>query len=92
MSRSKWRGLQALVQEAVDHGSRAVERVQLESARRPFAILEHLPIVAPAARIVHAAHDVSVLTTHAVIRAVNEVAGAAVAAAIDLAERDARRG
>lgn len=84
---AKWLGLQALVQDAVEHGSRAIERVQLESARRPFAILEHVPGVAEAARVVHAAHDVSVITTHAVVRAVNGAAGAAIAAAIEAARR-----
>ncbi len=36
----RWRGLLALVRDAVEHSSRAVERIQLDVAERPFAILE----------------------------------------------------
>lgn len=82
-ARAQWRGLQALVTEAVDHGSRAVERIQLESARRPFLVLERLPGIAPIAAFVHAGYDASVIATHAIIRLANEGAGAAAAKAID---------
>ena len=40
---SRARGLAALVRDAVEHGSRAVEKVHLEIARRPFTVLEHVP-------------------------------------------------
>ncbi len=65
------RGVKALLRDAVHHGSVAVERVQLETARRPFAILEAIPGVKVPAAIVHVIHDASVTGTHAVIRAVN---------------------
>ena len=39
----RWRGLVALVRDGVEHGSRAVEKVHLETAERTFAILEADP-------------------------------------------------
>jgi hypothetical protein len=65
------RGVKALLRDAVHHGSVAVERIQIETARRPFAILEAIPGVKIPAAIVHVIHDASVSGTHAVIRAVN---------------------
>lgn len=73
-TKERWRGLAALVQDAVDHGSRAVERVQKATAQRPFAVLEKIPSIATVARGVHAVHDASVTTVHGAIRAVNRVA------------------
>ena len=79
----RWRGLVALVRDAVEHGSRAVEKVQLETAGRPFGILEHIPAVAEPTRLVHAIHDATVSGVHGVIRAV----GRTVATTVDLALR-----
>jgi len=87
MSASRWRGLQRLVEDAVEHGSRAIERVQVESARRPFAILESLPGLGPFARAVHALHDASSATTHLTIRGVNSLVGVVLRPAIDRLER-----
>lgn len=64
------RGLVALVVDAVEHGSRAVERVQKVNAGRTFAVLEAVPMIAAPAKVVHAVHDFSLVTTHATIRAV----------------------
>jgi hypothetical protein len=74
----RWRGVVALVRDAVEHGSRAVERIQIESARRPFGIIEHIPGVATPTRIVHGIHDASVTAVHEVIRAVNGAIGGTV--------------
>ena len=81
----KWRGLQMLVEEAVEHGSRAIERVQLETARRPFRLLALVPALAPAAGLVHAVHDAAVRTSHRSVRTVNAVVGAGTRAALDVA-------
>ena len=70
-SMGKWRGAVALLRDAVEHGSRAVERIQIETARRPFGIIEHIPVVAAPTRVVHGVHDASVMAVHEVIRAVN---------------------
>jgi len=79
----KLRGLAALVRDAVDAGSRAVERVQKDTA---YAVLEQVPGIDRAARGVHAVHDVGLSTVHGAIRLVNQVAGAAAAQVIDLVE------
>ena len=81
------RGLRALVQDVVEHGSSAIERVHLATARRPFAVLESIPGVAPPARLVHAVHDVSVAGVYATIRLVNRAVGASVELALDAVER-----
>ena len=74
----KWRGVAALVRDAVEHGLRAVERVQIETAKRPFTILEAIPPIATPTKIVHVVHDASVATVHVAIRAVNSVAHAGI--------------
>jgi hypothetical protein len=83
----KWRGLKALVHDAVEHGSRAVERVHLDTSRRPFAILEHVPIVAGPSKVVHAVHDALVSTTYATVRVVNAVIGKAADVAFDMLDQ-----
>jgi hypothetical protein len=82
-TKERWRGLAALVQDAVEHGSRAVERVQKATAERPFAVLEKIPSIATVAKGVHAIHDASVSTVHGAIRTVNRVAGRTVTIVVD---------
>ena len=82
----QWRGLKDLLQDAVEHGSRAVERVHLETARRPFARLEERPGIAAPARVVRVAYEAYVTTTYEVVRLVNRAVGAAIDAALDAAE------
>ena len=86
-SLGKWRGAVALVRDAVEHGSRAVQRIQIESARRPFGIIEHIPGVAAPTRIVHGVHDASVTAVHEIIRAVN----VAVTTTVDFALQEAEK-
>ncbi len=83
----RWRGLKSLLIDAVEHGSRAVERVQKETAARPFAILEDLPDVGAPAKIVHAVHDVAVTGVHGAIRVVNKLVGATADVAFDVLEK-----
>jgi hypothetical protein len=80
VKKAMWRGVVALVGDAVEHGSRAVERVHLETAKRPFVILEHVPVVAPFARVVHVAHDATTRTVYGTIRAVSAGIGAVIRA------------
>jgi hypothetical protein len=82
----RWRGLVALVRDAVEHGSRAVERVHLETAQRPFVILEHIPVVAGPTRVVHVIHDATVRGVHGTIRAVAHVVGATADVALRAAD------
>lgn len=85
------RGLKALLQEAVVEGSRAVERVQVETAARPFAVLEALEPVAAPARAVHAVHDAVVAGSHGMVRLWARGIGAALDVALDAAESRNRR-
>jgi hypothetical protein len=86
-SMGKWRGAVALLRDAVEHGSRAVERIQIETARRPFGIIEHIPAVAAPTRIVHGLHDASVTAVHEVIRAVNVAVSRTVDFALEQVEK-----
>lgn len=82
----RWRGLAALVHEAVDAGSRAIERVHLDTAGRPFAILEQVPVVAAPSKLVHVVHDAIVTTTYAGVRLVNTAVGKAAELVLDRVE------
>jgi hypothetical protein len=80
------RGLKALIADAIEHGTQAVERVHLATAARPFAVLEHLPPAAPIARGVHIAHDAIASSVYATIRAAARLVGTAATVALDVAE------
>jgi hypothetical protein len=73
--KNRWRGLVKLVQDAVDHGSRAVERVHLATTARQFAIVEAIPSVTPIAKVVHGIHDGGVAATYSAVRLVNLAVG-----------------
>lgn len=81
------RGLVRLVGDAIDGGSRAIEKVQKRTARRTFDVLEAIPVVAPPAQAVHVVHDACVGLSHASIRGVARVVGIGLDAALDVAER-----
>jgi hypothetical protein len=89
-SNKRWRGVAKLVTDAVEHGSRAVERLQKETARRPFGILEMIPAVALPARVAHVLHDVTVSGVHVAIRLVTRVVDGGASVAFDLAERESK--
>jgi hypothetical protein len=79
----QWRGLSALVEDAVEHGSRAVERIHMVTAARPFRIIEYIPGVAAPTRVVHTMHDVAVTTTYRTIRLVNRAVGIVVGVTLE---------
>ena len=83
----RWRGLGALVKDAVEHGSRAVERIQKETAARPFAILEMIPGIAAPALVVHVIHDATVSGVHGMVRLVNAAVGKTIDVALVAADR-----
>jgi hypothetical protein len=83
---TKWRGLAALMVDAVTHGSHAIERIQKETADRPFTLLEQIPKIAPATRVAHMAFDTSVASVHLAIRLVARGVGGAVDLGLGLAE------
>jgi hypothetical protein len=83
----RWRGLKSLVIDAVEHGSRAVERLQLETARLPFDILEQIPPLTLPVKGIHVIYDTSVKGTHGMIRLVNRVVGDTLDVVLDVAEK-----
>jgi len=83
MTTSRWRGALTLVGQMVDQGAAAIERVHLETARRPFAILESIPLLAVPAQSVHTVHDATASSAYALVRIVNDAAGKTLDAAID---------
>jgi hypothetical protein len=83
----KWKGLGELIVDGVEHGSHAVERIQLETAHRPFSLLEQIPVVAPVATAVHVAHTAAVTATHATIRRVTRAVGSLLDVTLSAAEK-----
>lgn len=86
-SLSRVRGLAALLRDAVEHGSRAVEKVHLEIAKRPFTVLEHVPGIEAPSRAVHVVHDLTVQSVYGSIRLVNGLVGTTVEAALNAVEQ-----
>ena len=84
----RWRGLRALIGDAVEHGASAIERVHLETARRPFAILEQVPAVSQPAQDIHAVHDTVVSGVYTSVRLVNRAVGKTLDAVLDAIDTD----
>ena len=87
-SMKRLRGLRALVEEAVEHGSKAVEDVHKATAARTFFVLEAIPPIAKPARVVHTVHDLWLSGVYGTIRVCNRVVGKTLEVAIDVAEQD----
>ncbi len=88
----RWRGLKALVVDAVDHGSRAVERIQMETARTPFDLLEQIPPLEAPVKGIREIHDTAVAGIHGMIRLVNRVTGQTLDLVLDAVERHQEQG
>lgn len=86
MSQSRLKGLVALAAAAVEHGSTAIEKVQLETAGRTFGILESIPPLTGPTKLVRVVHDASVKTTHASIRLVTAIVKGGLDVAVDVVE------
>ena len=71
----RWRGLKALAQAAVENASSAIARVQKDTARRPYAILELLPPIGGPTRGIHLVHDAVVTSVHGTIRLTTRAVG-----------------
>lgn len=84
---AQWRGLVSLLTEAVDHGAGAIEQVHLETAARPFAILERIPGLGLPADRIHRLHDLFVRAGYGSVRAGARLTGAAARLAFDALER-----
>lgn len=85
---AKLKGLAALVRDAVDGSSKLVERVQKESAQRPFGVLGRLPPLAAPVRGIHRIHDGVVSGVHGALRWVNRTVGRGVELALEVAHED----
>lgn len=92
MSLRRAKGLSQLIEGAVEHGSRAVQKVHLGTSSRTFDVLEKVPGVAAPAAVVRVVHDGWTSAVYATIRGVNKVAFTAISAAIDVAEVARRTG
>jgi hypothetical protein len=82
----RWRGLKSLIVDAVEHGSRAVEHIQKETAKLPFDILEQIPALEVPVKGIREIHDVAVSGVHGMIRLVNRVVGETLDVALDVIE------
>jgi hypothetical protein len=83
----RWRGLKALVQDAVDKGATAIEQVHLRTAAKPFELLRKVPPLAASVQVVQTLHDLAVTASYGAVRQVNRVAGMAVDLALDALEK-----
>lgn len=85
------RGLKDLVQETVDDAVGAIADVHREMARRPYALMSHLPLIGrPAREIERVQHDI-IDGIYGSIRAVNAVVGKAASYTLDRLEEEAVR-
>ena len=84
----RWLALQPLVQDAVEHGATAVERVHRETADRTFAVLEAIPPVAEPARLVHGVFGLVLTGSYGSVRLLNRAVGAVLHAVIEETCRD----
>ena len=84
---TRWRGLKSLLVDAVEHGSRTVERLQKETARVPFDILEQIPPLAVPVKGAREIHDVAVTGIHGMIRLVNRVVGDTLDVVLDVVDK-----
>ena len=82
----KLRGLKALVQEAVDKGATAIERVHQRTAAKPFELLRKVPPLAAPVRGVHQVYALAVSGSYGTIRLVNHMVGKTIDAALDVLE------
>lgn len=62
------------VSNAVDQGTRAAERFHLETADRPFGVLEAIPGFTRPAQLLHAVHDVCVGGVYLQVRVLSRLA------------------
>lgn len=84
---TRWHGLTELVQDAVHHGTAAVEKVHQQVARAPLDMLAHVPPLAAGARWAADRQASLIAATYGTIRGVSAAVGAVVGACLDAAEQ-----
>lgn len=70
-------GYRALLQDAILHGTSAVEQVQTKLTQRPYDLLEKIPTLERPTRHVRSAHLGAMRGVYGMIRAVNSLSGSA---------------
>jgi len=83
LDHQRLRGLQALLEDAVEHGSAAVERVHRETLRRPFELVAAIPPIEEPARALQAIHEHALTGVYGAIRLVNRWLGGVLAFALE---------
>ena len=78
----RWMGLKDLIQDGIEHGASALERLQKDVVVFPFLILERAPVVGPAAQVAHVLHDAVVSVVYATVRGVGRSVGDGVGAVL----------
>ncbi len=86
------RGLRALVGDMVEHGSRAIEKVHLETADRTFTVLQWIPPISAPVHVIHAVYDESVSAVYTLVRLGNQAVGLALDTVMDVAEKTTAAG
>ncbi|RJS24886.1 hypothetical protein DRW03_07040 [Corallococcus sp. H22C18031201] len=87
----RWRGLKDLVQDAVDHGATAIEKVHRTSAATPFQLLEQVPGLERPARVAHGLHDLALSGSYGMVRLVTRQVGKAIDQVLDVMEAPSAR-
>jgi hypothetical protein len=90
---ARWERLdayRALLEEAVDQGATAVQRVQEELTQKPYHLLGQIPPLAVPSELVRSAHFAALRGVYGAIRAVNSVASAALHEGIDWLRKSAQ--
>ena len=88
---TRWRGLKDLVEDAIDQGTRAIERIHAQAGRWVFGILQRVPPLATPARLASSLQQRIIVGTDGKIRLVNHLVGGIVGIALDLADAAPRR-
>jgi len=88
---SRLRGLKDLLVDAVDHGTGAIEKVHVGTAKRTFDVLEAIPGVDEPTKLVHEVHDASVHGVYTTVRLVTRGVGMALDLVLDGAKAVASR-
>ena len=81
------KGVKDLLEDAVHHGTTAVEKVHRDVASRPFDVLEAVPGIATPARGVRIVHNAITATVYASIRVINRLVGAVADEVIEVVQQ-----
>lgn len=81
------RGLRAVVEDAVEHGASAVERIHLATADVPFNVLQRVPVLEAPVREIRTVHDEAVRSSYRIARMINRAVARSLDAVLDVVER-----